>query len=261
MKSITFLLIFLFSFSLIAADFEETRKFSLDAEEISKIFIECGAGFLKVSGNNNSETIFVTANIEIDNTDPEDAERILDKYLELYLKERGSRAELVSRFESTKSFFSSIFNNQGSVRIDLIVEVPEKIDIEIDDGSGFIEIKKISGDLYIDDGSGDIDIEKIDGNVEVDDGSGDIDIEKIDGNVEVDDGSGEIDIEDVIGNIYIDDGSGRITVVEIDGNVRVDDGSGSINIKSVEEDVVIEDDGNGSVNIRDIAGNVYRYDD
>jgi hypothetical protein len=261
MKKITFLLILLFSFSIIAADFEETRKFTLNADDISKLFIDCGAGYLKITGDDNLSEIRVKAEIEMDDIDPDDAERILDKYMELFLKKRGSRAELVSRIERTQTFLSSLFSGHGGFRINLIVDVPTDIDIDVDDGSGYIKIKNIDGDIYIDDGSDYIELTDINGRIGIDDGSGDVEIDNVKGDVEIDDGSGEMDIRNVIGDIYLDDGSGRITVVEIDGNVRVDDGSGSINIERVEEDVIIEDDGSGSVNIRDIAGNVYRYDE
>ena len=261
MKSITFLIVFLFSFTLFAADFEETRKLSLDADDISKLFIDCGAGYLKLSGDDDLNEILVTAKIEIDNIDPEDAERIMDKYLELTLEKRGSRAELISTFERSQSIFSFIFNKHGNVRINLKIEIPANMDIDIDDGSGFIEIEEIEGDIFIDDGSDYIEITDVKGKVEIDDGSGDINIKNIIGEIEIDDGSGAIDIRNITGDIFLNDGSGKITVVEIDGNVRVDDGSGSINIENVEEDVIIEDDGSGSVHIRDIAGNIYRYDE
>ena len=261
MKSTILFITALFSISLVAADFEETRKFSLDAKDISKLFIDCGAGYLKITGMGDSEKIFVTAKIEMDNIDLDDAERILEKYLELYLEERGSRAELVSSFEKSHNFFSSIFSSHGNVRVNLTVEVPEKMNVEIDDGSGFIEVNNIYGKLFIDDGSDYIDIKDNRGNIEIDDGSGDINIRNTKGNIEIDDGSGDIEIENIVGNINLDDGSGSIKVMEIDGTVRVDDGSGSISIRNVEEDVIIEDDGSGGLSIRDIAGTVYRYDD
>jgi len=261
MRKITFILVLIFSFSIIAADFEETRKFSLNAEDISKLFIDCGSGYLIITGNKSLNEIRVKADIEFDNVDPDEAEKILNKYMELYLKERGNRAELVSRIERRGSFFSSLFSGHGSFTINLEVEVPMNMQIDVDDGSGYIKIMNTEGDIYIDDGSDYIEIHNINGKVEIDDGSGDIDIYDVKGNVEVDDGSGDIDIRNVIGDIYLDDGSGSITVEEIDGNVRVDDGSGSITIEGVDEDVIIEDDGSGSVSIKDIAGNVYRYDD
>jgi hypothetical protein len=261
MKIFIIFFIILSSFSLIAADFQETRKFSLPADNISKLYVDCGAGYLEISGDKNLNEIRVKAEILINEIDPDDAEKFIDRYMELYLKERGSRAELISQVESKGSFFSNLFNGYGNVRINLQVEVPETMNLDIDDGSGHIKIKNIEGNIYIDDGSDYIELTSVTGRITIDDGSGDIEIADIKGDVEIDDGSGEIDIHNVIGNVYLDDGSGRITVEEIDGNVRIDDGSGSINIYSVEEDVIIEDDGSGSVNIRDIAGNVYRYDE
>ena len=261
MKNLYSIFLILFTFNLYAVDFEETRKFSLPADNISKLFIDCGAGYLKITGDDNLSEIKVTAEITIDNMDPEDAERVVEKYLELYLKDRGNRAELVSQIEHRGSFLSNLFNGYGNFKIDLTVDVPAKLDIDIDDGSGYIKIKNINGDLYIDDGSDFIEIVNVNGKISIDDGSGDIDISDIKGDVEIDDGSGGMYIVNIVGDVDLDDGSGSIKVSEVDGNVRVNDGSGSINIEGVKEDVIIEDDGSGGVNIRDIAGNVYRYDE
>ncbi len=261
MKTLTIMSVILFIFPLFAADYTETRNLNLDCEDIEKLIIDCGAGYLKVTGNKNIDEIEVTARIEIENINTEKAERLLEKYIELSLKARGSRAILTSSFERTESFFSFIFNKNANVTIDLTVEIPEHLHVDIDDGSGFIEIRNLSGDIRIDDGSGDIEIDDSDGDIDIDDGSGDIEIEDVTGEIDIDDGSGDINIKNAKGDIFVDDGSGEIYAVEIDGNIKVDDGSGSININGVEEDVIIEDAGSGSVSIKNVAGKVHRYDD
>lgn len=261
MKTLTIFLTILFIIPVFAADYTETRNLSLDSEDIEKLIIDCGAGYLKVTGNKNLDEIEVTARIEIDNIDPERAEKLLEKYLNLSLKSRGNRAILTSTFERTDSFFSFIFNKNANVTVDLIVEIPARLHVDIDDGSGFIEIRDILDGIRIDDGSGYIEINDTNGDINIDDGSGDIDIENVVGDVDIDDGSGDVNLKNTKGDIIVNDGSGEIYAFEIDGNVRVDDGSGSINIDGVEEDVIIEDAGSGSVSIRNVSGRVHRYDD
>jgi hypothetical protein len=222
--------------------YHETKNLSLPAEAISELRIDCGAGFLKVQGDPDLKEIQVNAEIELRNVDRDDANKILDKYLELTLRKHGRRAILRSDFEHSGSFFSGLFGDRPQITIDLTVKIPQQMDLNIDDGSGFMEINNTRGNLEIDDGSGELTVKNVTGNVEIDDGSGEITIRDIDGDVQVDDGSGEINIRKVV------------------GTVRVDDGSGSIIIDDVEGDVIIEDDGSGGVHIANVSGKVIRRD-
>ncbi len=124
-------------------------------------------------------------------------------------------------------------------RLDLVVEVPDSLPLEVDDSSGRIEIYDVAA-VELRDGSGGIDIDGVAGDVRVVDGSGGIDISAVRGTVVIeDDGSGSIDITDV----------GRDVIVE-------DDGSGSIDVAEVGGDVVVKRDGSGSVWHRSVRGRV-----
>ncbi|MEJ2049266.1 MAG: hypothetical protein P8Y60_05370 [Calditrichota bacterium] len=239
--SLMFVAVFLCS-TIFAGTYQETKNLSLPAENISHLKIDCGAGFLKVQGDPNLTEIQVTAEIELRNVDRDKAPKILDKYLDLSLKKHGSRAILISDFDHSGSFFSALFGDHPQITIDLTVKVPQKLGINIDDGSGFIEVSQTNGDL------------------EIDDGSGDLTIRNAVGDIEIDDGSGGILIKDITGKVEIDDGSGEINISGIKGDVRVDDGSGSIIIDDVDGNVIIEDDGSGGVHIANVTGKVIRRD-
>ncbi len=226
----------------ISGTYRETKNLSLPAEDISQLRIDCGAGFLKVQGDPGLKEIQVTADIELRNVDRDEAAKILDKYLELTLRKQGRRGILRSDFEHSNSFFSGLFGDRPQITIDLTVKVPQQMDLNIDDGSGFMEINNTRGDL------------------EIDDGSGELTVKSVTGNIEIDDGSGEIIIRDVNGDVQVDDGSGEINIRKVVGTVRVDDGSGSIIIDDVEGDVIIEDDGSGGVHIANVTGKVIRRD-
>ena len=127
----------------------------------------------------------------------------------------------------------------GMGRLDLVVEVPDSLPLEVDDGSGGIEIYDVAA-VELRDGSGGIDIDGVAGDVRVVDGSGGIDISAVRGTVVIeDDGSGSIDITDV----------GRDVIVE-------EDGSGSINVAEVGGDFVVKRDGSGRVRHRSVRGRV-----
>ncbi len=243
--------LFLISTITIASD--SVKLLELPEESIETLDIDCGAGFLKVTGIENLDKIEVKAEIELDIHDVEDREEFIRDRVRLSLEKRGSRAVLISHVKNS-SFF------RRSAHINLTVRIPQNMDLNVEDGSGFIEIETVAGDIMIDDGSGSIDLENITGDVEIDDGSGEMDLENIIGNVEIDDGSGEIDIEKIDGDLYVDDGSGTLRISEISGNVVVRDGSGSIYIDSVDKDVNIKEAGSGGLSIRNVKGRVTKKD-
>jgi DUF4097 and DUF4098 domain-containing protein YvlB len=229
-----FLVLFVFCLS-IAFSFEKTERLSLSADGIDRLVIDCGSGFLYVTGDNSLNNIEVEAEIIVKGKSEKDIESYVKDNVKLELKKQGSEAVLTSMF---KQPFPRI--NFRTRVINLTVRVPKNLGLEIDDGSG--EVK----------------IEHIDGNLRIDDGSGEITVRDILGDVNIDDGSGTIDVEDVAGNLEIDDGSGTIKINDVRKNVKVSDGSGSIYIDGVVGDVTIREDGSGSVKIKNVSGSVIK---
>ena len=235
MKSkITLLVLFVFCMS-IAFAFEKTERMSLSAEGIDKLVIDCGSGYLYVTGEESLRNIEVEAEIVVKGRSDKDIEEYVKNNIKLELKKQGSNAVLTSLF---KNQFPGI--NFRTRVINLTVRVPKNMGLEVDDGSG--EVK----------------IEHIDGNLQIDDGSGEIEVRDILGDVDIDDGSGTVDVRNVTGNVSIDDGSGTIKISEIGKNVKVSDGSGSIYIDGVVGDVIIKDDGSGGVSIKNVSGRVIK---
>jgi DUF4097 and DUF4098 domain-containing protein YvlB len=234
---------------------ETERRLQLDAGSIETLKIDSGQGFLKIKGVKGLDRIEVQATITVKNADEGDMERFVEKSVELTLEKQGSKAKLISRFN--RGVFSSIFGKRSG-RIDLTVRVPYTMALDIEDGSGLIEVSDIGGNVDLDDGSGSLEMHHVNGNVRIDDGSGSIDISDISGNVEIEDGSGSITMKKVGGDVSIDDNSGSIQVYDIGGSVVVDDGSGGITIDGVDKDVEIKRAGSGGVSIDNVKGIVKR---
>jgi hypothetical protein len=231
MKSILFLLV-----AMPLWAHEEERKLALPAEGIDGIEIQSGAGFLVVEGGSNEIT--VQATIRLRGYDNDEAKEFLDRYMELTLEKRGSSAILRSFFNDREWGWK--WKEKG---IDLTVRVPKRFHVDIEDGSGSLELKGV------------------DGHVRIDDGSGSIDITDVGGNLRIDDGSGTIQVKNVRGDVNVSDGSGSMTLVDIGGTVKVSDGSGSIDIDRVEHDVIIRSSGSGGLTINNVKGRVERDDD
>lgn len=208
---------------------EETRNLSLSSAGIKTLKIDCGAGFLRVQGEDDRRDIEVKAEILLEGRNEKDAQAYMDKYLRLALEKKGDSAVLISNFSSR---FGS--NPWKTKEINLTIFMPAELELVIDDGSGTLHIWDTKGSLEINDGSGEIKLENIGAEVQIDDGSGGIDVRSIKGNVVIKDGSGSIVVENVTGSVEIDDGSGSITVREVDGDfILVDDGSGGLTVSGV----------------------------
>ena len=117
----------------------------------------------------------------------------------------------------------------GAAGLDLAIEVPASIPLDVVDGSGSAQIRDVAA-LQIDDGSGDLVIENVAGAVTITDGSGDVDVRQAGSLVVEDDGSGNLRAAGVRGDVAVrDDGSGSIDVSDVGGDFSVDkDGSGGI---------------------------------
>lgn len=232
-------------------EYTESRNLDLDASGLSELFIDAGAGSMVVSGVEDSSEIAVVATIIVDADDADDAVKFIEKRLRLGLERDGERAELKAGFEPGWGW-------NADAAVDLDVRMPARLAIVIDDGSGPVTVRDVSGSVRIDDGSGPIEMANT-GDVDIDDGSGSIRLENI-GAVKIDDGSGSITIVRAAGDVYVEDGSGTIEIRGVGGSVRVDDGSGDIEIDDVERDLIIEEEGSGSLRFTNVRGTVQQYD-
>ena len=137
---------------------------------------------------------------------------------------------------------SSGWSLMGSryVYMDLEIDVPEDLALDISDSSGDIEIEGT-------------------GPLEVSDSSGDIDIERIAGGIVLEDSSGDIELEDIEGDVLVRrDSSGGIYGRGIEGSVRVErDSSGEIDFRDVRDDFVVERDSSGDI-VADTIGGDFR---
>jgi len=236
-----------------AFGYETVETLTLPVNGINSINIECGAGYLKVSGNENLSEIRVRAEISIPYASQSRAREIIENELDLSLETRGGRAVLRSEHHRVAG---GLFRRDYSVVVNLTVVVPENLQMRINDGSGEIDIRNLMGNLSINDGSGETNINDIRGDVSIDDGSGELAVSEVTGNLDIDDGSGEIMVRRVQGNVNVDDGSGNMDIADVGGSITIRDGSGNITVRDVDQDVQVRESGSGGVWIENVAGAV-----
>lgn len=234
MRSLLILTMFTASLASAALNgYEEVRELTLDTRGIDMLSIENGAGSIDIQGVSGTTEIIVTATILVPGKNNDKAMKRIENDLVLTL-DKDSDVAILKAYFKEGGFFN--FGDGPSVQLD--VRMPAGMHLDVDDGSGSINVENVRGDIMLDDGSGLITM---------------IDVG---GEIEIDDGSGSISVTNVGGNISINDGSGSIKVRGVAGTVTVDDGSGSIDVSDVEEDLIIVDDGSGGLDFSNIAGRV-----
>ncbi len=229
----TFVLLTMFTVALAGAettDYEEFRELRLDGDGVDKLTIDAGAGSLDIVGVAGADEIYAAAGILVPDSNAEDAREMLESRLELSLDRVDGGALLKAHVDHP------FWKSGDDVRVNLLVNVPAETDLEVIDGSGYIELTEVYGAIDIDDGSGSIELSKVGGPVRIIDGSGSISAVVVDG------------------DLAIEDGSGSIRVEHVTGTVTIDDGSGSIDVSEVREDLIIVDDGSGGLKYSAIGG-------
>ena len=150
-------------------------------------------------------------------------------------------------------------NGMGDYRmsLDLVVEVPESLGLDVTDSSGDLEIRGVGG-LRLKDSSGEARITDVRGSLDVEDSSGNLEVQGVRGDVHLRDSSGDVDVRDVTGSVMVEnDSSGNLDLSDVGGDVDVaNDSSGDIVVSRVRGDFSVRRDSTGSIRSRDVAGNV-----
>ena len=243
------LLIFQFSSNASADDCKYEKKIekTLDLSAAGSLLINSTAGDLEVVGVPASQAAVIRARVC--------ASR------EAWLAESdvytaaGNSAEISANLPDTGTSWS-----WGShyLWLDMYVEVPEDLALDIRDSSGDVLLKG-PADVQIKDSSGDVEIRNALGAVTVSDSSGDIEIFGAGADVTIEsDSSGDIDIADVNGNVLVmSDSSGDIDVSRVSNDVVVErDSSGDISASDVGGDFRVLKDGSGGIRSNGVKGQV-----
>lgn len=215
------------------------RQLQLSANSLQQLVAETAAGDLHIIGEKGREQIDVEARINFDKIDQ----------LELTLEAKGDAAVLVARNKEDLSF-----GYVENASVDLVVRVPERFALKLEDGSGDTKIEGLKADLLLEDGSGDLDV--FGGrNTTIEDGSGNLKVSQVSGDVVIEDGSGDISANQIGSNLTITDGSGNIAVNQIQGTVTIDDGSGDILVRQA-GGLTVQDSGSGDLSYQQVSGRI-----
>ena len=215
----------------LAQDYDAPRNETLNAAGATVLKVDARAGTLRITGRPE------ITEVRVRGTARASSRGLLD---EITLEATRNGAEIQVRAvmpESRSSGRDSGWNDQAM--LDLVLEVPASLALEIEDTSGDIVVEGVAAKVRIDDNSGGIRVRDV-GDLWISDSSGEIEIRGVKGSVEID-----------------DDSSGEIEVYDVTGSVHVRrDSSGSIDVSRVGGDFTVGRDGSGSIDYADIKGKI-----
>jgi hypothetical protein len=140
--------------------------------------------------------------------------------------------------------------------LDLVVDVPGALPVEIVDSSGDLEARDVRV-VKVTDSSGDIVLLRPQSDVEVADSSGDVRVEGATGHVQVRDSSGDIVIAGARAVTIPSDSSGDISIRRVAGDVLIEqDSSGDVRVSDVGGSFALLQDTSGEVRVADVKGQV-----
>jgi hypothetical protein len=209
--------------------------------------IEARAGTLRIEGRAG------IAEIQARGTARASSRGRLDQ-VRLTAERRGDVAYVIVEIPELRGDWN---DEDEHASLDLVVEVPKTLALDVEDRSGELEIRGV-GQLDLVDNSGDATIEDVGGRLRVRDGSGDLRIRDVRGDLTLEDGSGGVYLRMIRGSVTVDrDGSGEFEADDVTGTVRIaSKGSGSVDVARVGGDFVVERKGTGSIEHRDVRGRV-----
>ena len=244
------LLIFQFSTEISADNckFEKIIDKTLDVSKSEILAISAAAGDLEVIGVSGIGPAVIHGRVCASK----------DSWLEQsdVTTSAGKRAAIDVNLPNSGGSWLSL--GSSYVWMDLTIEVPEDLALDVKDSSGDMLLKNIAA-IQINDSSGDIEVESSRGSVSISDSSGDIEIDGADGDVTIEsDSSGDIEAMDINGSVLVkSDSSGDIEVSHVSDNVVVErDSSGDISADDVGGDFRVLKDGSGSISSSGVEGEV-----
>lgn len=244
------LLLYQFSNAVLAdsCKYSKDIDLTLDLSDSSTLSVYAAAGDLDVIGKSGSDQAVISGKVCASK--------------EAWLEESsvntdgGNHAVIEVELPSGNTGWS--FSGNKYVWMDLRVEVPDNLALEVKDSSGDMFLKNIAA-VEVKDSSGDIEIEAGYGSVSISDSSGDIDVDQLEGDLTIEsDSSGDIYANKIHGSVLVvKDSSGDIDVSDVSENVVVEkDSSGDIKATHVGGDFRVLKDGSGRISSNDVTGEV-----
>ncbi|HEY2375744.1 MAG TPA: hypothetical protein VGH98_07175 [Gemmatimonadaceae bacterium] len=228
-----------------AQDYTAPRNATVPASRVDRIEVIGRAGSLRIDGRNGARDVTVRGTARA-------SSRSALEDVRLIAEVRDGTIHIEADIPENRDW-----NDDERQSLDLVIEVPSDLPIDVQDGSGDLEIRNV-GALDLSDGSGEATVEHVGGNLSAKDGSGALHITDVKGDVNVTDGSGLLEIRDVEGGVEIGSkGSGSLRITSVAKSVHVrSKGSGTVEVDHIGGDFIVDRKASGSIDYADVKGRV-----
>jgi len=209
-----------FNVPLVSATAEESKTLKVDGKEPVILSVDDDAGDVSIVG---ADVEVVEVNIFKTGYGSNDAraEEAL-KGIKYELKQNGNKITFVYKLDGRQT--------REVNTVDLIVTVPTKTVVDIENGFGTVDVSDVIGSVDISSNFGDVTAQNIEGALTLDNSSGEITISNVDAGSQ---------------NVQITADFGKITLEKVNGkDINIDSNSGTVMLKDVkaEADLSIKSD-------------------
>jgi len=150
------------------------------------------------------------------------------------------KVEVPSR-KRQKSGLAALFGfvRRSRVAVDLFLDVPEGMRIELTTASGDIDVEGMRAGGEVSATSGDVWLSDCRGDFSISVASGDVEIEAVEGKLRLSSASGELSVRDIAGPVSVSVASGDFDGADIEGSFALDGASGDVNLERCEGEIEV----------------------
>ena len=210
---------------------KDVVKKSYDVRPGGTLHLDIDHGNIQVEPGDNDRVLIELERIA-DADSREEAEQVLANH-EYAFDNRGNDVFIRSRYDKEKKGFMNRWNRSTRLKINVIVHVPARYNVDFSSGAGNVGIEDLVGHIEGRTGAGNISVVDVRGYVEIASGAGNIDMEGDIERADVTTGAGNINLFGLQGAIDASTGAGNITA-EITRQPREDSdlssGAGNVTV-------------------------------
>ncbi|GMQ81309.1 MAG: DUF4097 family beta strand repeat-containing protein [Rhodothermia bacterium] len=224
-------------------------KARFDVRPGGTLYIDIDRGLIDIEASGDDE-VYVELVRDVRGVSSDEEKAILEQH-EYDISKDGNNVVIESRFDADNngSWSWKRLRKKKIFKLTVTIRVPERYNIDFENGAGNVEIADLDGTVVGRTGAGNIVVGDINGPVDISSGAGNIDIESVVGYVDVRTGAGNITIDKVAGEIDAQTGAGNV-VATVTRQPREDSdlGSGAGNVTVyLAEDIAVDVEAHSSL--------------
>ena len=233
----------------IPSTIELTEKIDITLKGKSgmRIIVDHSFGDIEVRrGSNDKITIKGEKRVTAD--DKQDAEEFIKK-MQLKIEEKTNKVEIKTEYPKDKEDINSF-------SISYTLEIPEDIDLNIENSFGDIDLNGLKGAFNVSNSFGELTAKFLEGEIQLNNKFDKLNADNLKGNPKITNQHGSLKISNVYGDLTANSGFGEIKVADVTGRARITGGHGSMTVERVGATTYLTNEF-GAIICREIKGDLF----